>query len=138
LVRALEPLRHPGTTQLPVGLVFPLLSFVKTENYDIALWFDWMQRLLNQELRGAVCFWRRDTQPDEPYLLFHVATPSPKAFLCLVRPDLDADIRFDLAPRTDEPLERVLMRVGQSRRKLLQRPDLPLSVFLDVASVLEV
>ena len=137
LLRALEPLRRHGEAQRSPGLMFPLLAFEKTENYDIALWVDLMQRLLKQEIPGAVCFWRREVRLDEPSLFFHVAMPSPKAFSYLVRPDLDMDGRFDLAPKTDEPLERVLLRVGHSRRKLLERPELPLSLFLDVAGSLE-
>ena len=136
LVRILEPLRHYSITPLAIGLLFPLLPSEKSQNFDIAFWLDLMQRLLRQELAGAICFWQRRASKRLSHLFVHLGKPSPKTLLWLIRPDAEFDVNYDLAPPTDESPARVLLRMGQSQRNLLQTSDLSLATFLDVVEVL--
>ena len=136
LVRILEPLRNYSITQLAIGLLFPLLPYDKSQNFDIAFWLDLIQRLLRQELGGAICFWKRRGRKQQSHLFVHLGKPSAKTLLWLIRPDVESDVNYDLAPATDESPSRVLLRVGHSQRKLLQTADLSLSTFLSVVEVL--
>src|SRR5437867_867136 len=123
LSRVLEPLRQDPSAGLGMGLMFPLLSKQGDTNYDIAFWFDLVSRILKQETKVSAMFWNRYSIQRPPCMAAYLSPPSPRSVSFLLRPDLRADGEFELAPETDEALERILLRVGNSRRKLLQNGE---------------
>lgn len=136
LFKALEPLRkHPGS-ELPVGLIFPLPYRDGGTVYAIPFWLELIQRMLKQERSPAAYFWNDETEGRRTFLAAYLSPPSANVVIFLIKPDGQAVGGSPLDVPISEPMARVTRRLGASKTRLLQNPDVSLALFLDAASAL--
>ncbi len=136
LFKMLEPLRkHPGS-ELHRGLIFPLPRRDDGTDYDIPFWLELIQRVLKQERSPTAYFWNAEAEGRRAFLAAYLSPPSPNVVILLIKPDGQADGGSPLDTPISEPVARVTRRLGASKTRLLQNPDVPLAVFLEATSAL--
>ncbi|MBI3596641.1 MAG: type VI secretion system-associated protein TagF [Nitrospirae bacterium] len=137
LLDILLPMRHNPLNKFGLGLKFPLSLQGAGEGYDIPFWFDMTFRLLKQNKVDPVFFWNRGPTKGMPCMMAFFRRPSAKNFLFLVRPDLDGDSWYDLAPEESGNPENVIGGIGKERRDMLDQGGLSLAAFLEATEALE-
>ncbi len=131
LAAILGPMRRTASSRLGFGLRFPLISLEKNRNEDIPLWCDLMARMLKRPPAGLNFFWNRVPAKGTPWMMLFLGPPAPKSFLSLIRPDLDGEFAYPLAPETAAELHAVKEKVDAGRRAILENGEMSLARFLE-------
>lgn len=126
----LQPLKNQPLNKFGLGLKFPLVLMDLKECCDIPFWFELSFRLLGKENGAPVFFWNRNTSKGSPCMLAFFSQPSFKNLLFLIRPDMDGDCWYDLAPLDGRNDRKIMDKVPNALRDLLENRELSLSAFL--------
>jgi type VI secretion system protein ImpM len=131
LIELLQPLRQQALDRFGLGIKFPLIPGDQYDNYDIALWFELMNRVLRQENQPPAYFWNRKSNKAEPGMVTFLRRPTAKNLLFLIRPSVTDDSLYDLASEHSGAEEQAIREIPENRRSLLDQGDVSLSMFLE-------
>jgi type VI secretion system protein ImpM len=131
LTAILDPMRRLSSGRLGFGLRFPLISMEKNNDKDIPFWSDLIARMLKRPPTGLTFFWNRMPAKGTPWMMLFLGPPAPKSFLSLIRPGLEGETSYDLAPETAVELDVVKEKIDLTRRAILENGEMSLASFLD-------
>jgi type VI secretion system protein ImpM len=131
LAAILGPMRRAGSNRLAFGLKFPLIASEKNSGHDIPFWSDLVARMLKRPAAGLTFFWNRMPAKGAPWMMLFLGPPAPKSFLSLIRPDLDGEIAYDLAPEGGAELPAVKEKADPGHRAILENGERTLASFLE-------
>ena len=130
LMNCLEPLRSSTSKHLAYGLKFPLMPGRQREAYDIAFWLELCSRWLAHKTDATLLLWSRNPSKVKPCLMASFGPPSSNLVLFVLRPDLQNDAWYELAPETPDDPGGMSSGLPADRRALLENGDMCLEEFL--------
>jgi type VI secretion system protein ImpM len=133
LTEILQPLGGSPVQKLTLGLKFPLLSSDDESLNLLPFWVDLIFRKVKGKRGDPLLFWSGGIENRKPCMMTFFNPPTPKQFLFMVRPDLDDDTWFDLAPEETLLSDPAIEALSRERKEALDRKETSLLEFLTAA-----
>lgn len=126
----LQPFKHRGLHRLTLGFRFPLSNDSRSSGFEVGFWLQLCQAMLGSFPGTPILFWNAPQNGTRGYLFVFFRPPSPKAYLKLLRPEVENEAVCVVDEEGKEKNTNVAQALPNDVRTLLDTAAMPLSRFL--------